>query len=446
MTKPGIPQCRRWFGSLLLTALLYLPSGPRCAAQPPEAPAAQPRPLTVEAVVEQVIARNPTLAQMTAAWQAASARYPQARSLDDPMFGAMVGPASIGSRDVDFAYRLEVAQKFPFPGKRQLRGQAALAEAGAAGNEVDEARLQLTEAAVGAFADYFVVTRSLAITEENLRLLQLFRQNALDRLKAKQVTLQDVRQAEVEIGKQQDRQLELEQLRQVAVARLNTLMHLPPDAPLPPPPASLPAAAPPADAATLRAAALARRPDLLALNNRLAAEEANLGLARKEYYPDVEVVGAYDAFWQPRERDLRPMVGVRLNLPVYLDRRRGAVNEAQAKIAQRRAEVARLIDTIQFQVQEAFAQVDRSAKSVRLYQQTILPAAESNVKLAIDAYTTVRIPFLSLLEAQRSAVGLRERYYETVAEYLRRRATLERVTGGPLPQPGERPQPAPEQR
>src|SRR6266403_1001608 len=50
--------------------------------------------LSVDALVEQVLARNPSLAQMVAAWQAASARYPQVRSLDDPMLSGMVAPAS----------------------------------------------------------------------------------------------------------------------------------------------------------------------------------------------------------------------------------------------------------------------------------------------------------------------------------------------------------------
>src|SRR5262245_7696603 len=45
--------------------------------------------LSIDALVEQVLARNPSLAQMTAAYEAASARNPQAISLDDPMFGTM---------------------------------------------------------------------------------------------------------------------------------------------------------------------------------------------------------------------------------------------------------------------------------------------------------------------------------------------------------------------
>src|SRR5712692_10264914 len=129
------------------------------APNPEPLPFAGMSELAVDAVIEQVVARNPSLAQMTAAWQAASARYPQVTSLDDPMFGATVAPASIGSDNVEFGYRLEVSQKLPFPGKLGLRGQSAQAEAAAASNEVDDMRLQLIESAKSSFYEYYLVTR-----------------------------------------------------------------------------------------------------------------------------------------------------------------------------------------------------------------------------------------------------------------------------------------------
>src|SRR5262249_54399165 len=52
--------------------------------------------LSADALVEQVLARNLSLAQMAAAWQAALARYPQVTSLEDPMFGTTLAPGSIG--------------------------------------------------------------------------------------------------------------------------------------------------------------------------------------------------------------------------------------------------------------------------------------------------------------------------------------------------------------
>jgi outer membrane protein TolC len=138
-------------------------------------------------------------------------------------------------------------------------------------------------------------------------------------------------------------------------------------------------------------------------------------------------------------RDLATMLGVRLNLPVYRGRRCGAVAEAEARVAQRRAELAKQTDQVNFQVQEAYARLQRSDQSVRLYQKTILPAAEKNVKSAEAAYTTGKIPFLTLIEAQRNLVGLRDRYYETLADYFRRRAALERAIGGPVGHQAERP-------
>jgi outer membrane protein TolC len=372
---------------------------------------------------------------MVAAWQAAAARYPQVTSLDDPLFGGTLGPASIGSKEVDFAYRLEVSQKYPFPGKLALRGQSALAETSAAGQEVEDVRLQLVESARNAFYDYYLVYRALAVNEEGLRLLREFRENAETRYRAGLVPQQDVLQADVEIGRQRERQLLLERLRQVAIARLNTLLHLPPDLPLPPPPAEVRLGEALSEAHVLRAGALARRPDLRALADRIAAEEAALGLAHKEFYPDFDVMAAYDAFWQPREKDLRPMLGVRLNLPVRKARRQAAVTEAGARVWQRRAELDRLTDQVNYEVQQAYAQVSESEQTVRLYDQTILPAARENVRAAQAAYVTGRIPFLSLIEAQRNLVELRDRYYEALADYHRRRATLERVMGGPLQPP-----------
>jgi outer membrane protein TolC len=389
--------------------------------------------LSVDALVEQVLARNPSLTQIAAAWQAASARYPQVTSLDDPMLGAMLAPASIGSDDVEFGYRLEVSQKLPFPGKRELRGESALAEAAAAGREVEDMRLQLIESARHSFFEYYLVSRAIAVNEENLRLLKSFREEAKTRYEKAIVPEQDVFQADVELGRQQERGLTLERMRKVAIARINTLLHLPPESPLPPPPERLTISdvLPPLE--VLRGLALDRRPDLQALVDRIRAEEASLGLAHKEFYPDVEVTAAYDTIMgNGPMRDLAPQVGMRLNLPVCKARREGAIAEAQARIVQRRAELDSRIDQVNLQVQEAYEQVVESERIVRLYEKTILPAARNNVDAARSAYEARQVPFLSLIEAQRNRVMLLDRSYEALAEYFRRRATLERVAGGPF--------------
>ena len=391
--------------------------------------------LTVEAVVDQVLARNPSLSQMIAAWQAASARYPQVTALEDPMFLYAMAPATIDSRNVqDFGYRVEVSQKFPWCGKRALRGQGALAEASAARSDVEDMRLQLIEGARLAFYDYYLVGRALAVNTENLKLLREFRTTAETRYRTGLVTLQDQLQAEVEIGRQQERQVALERMRSVSMARLNTLMHRSPAALLPSPPEKieLPGTLP--EVAVLLAQAQAQRPDLRALVDRLGADRTAVALAHKEYGPDVEVMAAYDTMMgNGPMRDLAPQVGVRVNLPLWQKKRLAGVAEAEARLAQRQAEWARRVDEVHFEVQQAFEQVRQSDRTVALYDKTILPAARANVQAARSAYETGKIPFLSLIEAQRNQVMLRDRFYEALADAWRYRATLQRATGEPMP-------------
>src|SRR5687768_7677195 len=115
-------------------------------------------------------------------------------------------------------------------------------------------------------------------------------------------------------------------MQQVAVARINTLLHREADRPLPGPPTRLNGVgeAPPAE--LLQQLAIERRPDLAAIGARIREEQANVALAAREFYPDLEIVGRYDAFWQ--EHPLRTSVGMNVNVPIYRERRRAAVREA----------------------------------------------------------------------------------------------------------------------
>jgi outer membrane protein, heavy metal efflux system len=93
------------------------------------------------------------------------------------------------------------------------------------------------------------------------------------------------------------------------------------------------------------------------------------------------------------------------------------------------------LNQVRLQVQEAYEQLLESERIVALYDKSLLPAAQQYVKAAQSAYVNAKTPFLSLIEAQRSVVNVRERYFEATADYFRRRATLERVIGGPLDRP-----------
>ena len=231
--------------------------------------------LSVDQLVAEVQGRNPSLQAASAAWQAAADRYPQAVSLEDPMFTCMVAPTS-GLGGDNGGWMVQGSQKLPWPGKRALRGSAASAEADAMQGDIGDTRLRLSEAARTAFYDYYLARREMDVNTATHGLLKQFREIAWNKYQVNQAAEQDVLQADVELAALESRRAELTRDEQVAVARINTLLHREANRPLPPPPAKVATADSLPAAEALQQTAARARPDLYAAQSRIRAEEANL--------------------------------------------------------------------------------------------------------------------------------------------------------------------------
>jgi outer membrane protein TolC len=380
--------------------------------------------LSVEQLVVEVEACNPSLQAASAAWRAAAQRYPQAVSLEDPMVGLMISPGGVGM-DQGGGWMVEASQKIPWAGKRALRGSAARAEADAMKGDLGDTRLRLYETAAMAFFDYYLARREADVNASSRKLLAEFRGIAKNRYEVGQATEQDVLQADVELAALESRRTEIARDESVAIARINTLLHREPHCPLPPPGQVAALGTLPAAEELLDSAAAAR-PDLFAQQARIRAEEANLSLACKEYYPDLNLKAKYDAFMP---EDMRPEVGVELNVPLRSARRSAAVCEASERLQQRRAEYQALLDQVRFEVQSAFDRATQGRQVIRLYEEKILPATERSLQSAQSNYTSGKLDFLRLLDAERQLYAQREMYYQAIAEYHRRLAELSRAVG-----------------
>ena len=148
-------------------------------------------------------------------------------------------------------------------------------------------------------------------------------------------------------------------MRQIVIARINTLMHLPPDNPLSQPPTQIHVTDSLPEAAALRTTALAQRPDLRAAGEHESTLTSQPGPGKVAEFviPDFTPFAMYDRFMgnTSDSQPLATMIGVSMNVPVRRDKRFAAVSEAQARLNQRRAELEKQIDLVNFQVQEVFA-------------------------------------------------------------------------------------------
>ena len=156
-------------------------------------------------------------------------------------------------------------------------------------------------------------------------------------------------------------------------------------------------------------------------------KSARVGLARREYFPDITVTGSYNRLWQ--KRDLRPFVGLQLNVPLQIGRRKAAVEEAQARLEQVRHERFAIEDEVRLGVQSGADRLAEAGHVLRLFRDRLIPAAADQVAAARSGFETGRNSFLALIDAERNLLSVELGYEKALASLGQRRAELDQELG-----------------
>lgn len=371
-------------------------------------------------LVAAVLARNPDLDVARATWRAAVAAYPSAVTLDDPMASYGVAPFSIGS-DVPFGQRIEINQKLPWPGKRKLRGDAAIADGEAMQADYESLRLDLAEATVQAFDDLYIAARALEINHHHRELLDRIEKSAMAQYTAGHASQQDPIEAHTHILELERERLMLEKQQRVAIVMLNRLLHRKPDAELPPPPARL------VVAASTPAEAGHAHPKQVAASARIRARQADLDEANLAFYPDFEVMGSYDSMWNTWQH--RWMIGIGIEIPLQRGKRRADLERARAEKAKAAAELSSVTSTLEEGRERARREVDEATKSLDLYEKQLLPTARERIDAALAGFTAGQNPFSTVVMAEHALRDVELAIERTRADLDHQLATLSRLEG-----------------
>ena len=183
---------------------------------------------------------------------------------------------------------------------------------------------------------------------------------------------------------------------------------------------------------SLIALAMMRRAELRAATLEAEAGAAEARLAGAERIPTPVVTGGYKHERLSTGESLDGFVaGVSLALPLW-DRRSGAVQAARAEAARRDAEVEVLRRQTTREVRSAFEAHRVLAEQLDLLQDHLGGDASKARRAAEAAYTEGEISLLEWLDSVRAYQEVEATFATLWAEYIARRAALERGTGATL--------------
>ena len=373
-------------------------------------------------------------AEMEAAfhrWRAALERIPQAESLPDPRFTYRHFLEEVETRVGPQRNAFEISQMFPWFGKLELAGDVAAQAALAAKERYEAVKLSVFFEVKEAYYEYYYLARSIAVTQENLQLLQHAENVARARFGAAGGSHPDVIRAQVEIGKLEDQLATLRDLIEPIVARLNAAMNRPVEAPLPTP-EPVEATEVTFDEDDLLKRLEYTNPQLQALGHDVERYRKVAELAKKQYAPDITIglnyidIGSSDRASRFSDNGQDAIGGMlSLNIPIWHKKYRSAVQEA-------RLERTDATNRLKAQLQMALYRLRDAGRKLDLYADALIPKATESLEVTEQAFRAGDATFLDLIDAQRTYLEFELALAEALANHEKALARIVMLVGAEL--------------
>lgn len=412
-------------------------SGPQVGAQiVNDAASTAPRQqvLALDEVVKRALAQNPAVESAAHTVAAQRAKVPQAKALPDPTVGigwmGNIQPFSVQTGDPSSYRSVSAMQMLPFPGKLSLRSQIAGKEADASQWDLEAVRRRVVADIKAAYYDYWYYDKAIQTTQQNRELLTKLTEIAEARYRVGKGMQADVLRSQVEISMLLQKLTTLEQQRNTAQARLNTLMSRGPDEPLPP--AADITGASPLNYSLEDLYKLAREndPEYQRMEKMVERNQVAINLAHKDYLPDLTVGYMFEQ--RPQLPDMNGMTFT-VNVPVfYRSKQREEVRQAkEEELSAAKARDNRQ-NELYFDLKQNYLAAKASENLLKLLSQGVVPQSSLALESSMSAYQVGNVDFLTLIGNFTTVLDYETDYFRELANYQTALARMEALTGAQL--------------
>ena len=388
--------------------------------------------LTLRAALEHGTQNNPQLQAAFNQWKGAEENIAVQKGLPDPTLSYGYYFESVETKTGPQNQRFGLDQKIPGFGKLSMKKAIATDLAAATGARYQRERLHLDFIITRAYAELYYLKRSTEITEDRIRLIQNLEEVARTRYKAG-APMAAILQAQVELGRLEDRRSSLAHLRAPQTARLNAALNRPAEAQLSWP-ADLPYQSIETDADALHLKVRSTSPELAELGHRIAQGDHQIKLAQRERLPDfsigIQYIDTGDSATPITDSGNNPVIGtVGITLPIWFGKNRAKIESAAYRKTAAQLTLENRTQTLDADIRQALFQLNDADRKINLYKESLIPKAEQSMEVNRKGYEAGHMEFINLIDAERMLLEFELAHERARADHLIHRAELGQLTG-----------------
>ncbi|MFA4915784.1 MAG: TolC family protein [Syntrophales bacterium] len=382
-------------------------------------------------LVEEALKNNPEIRAVQSRVEAAKYAIPQAKSLPDPM--VMFGYRNVGwnrytyGEMSDAGWMFGASQTFPFPGKLSLKGE--IAEKGVESLQAlyEATRLKTIAQVKELYYDLFFAHKSIDLIHAKTALFSRIEEAALARYSTGMAPQQEVIMAQTEKYMLLEKEEMLNQKMQAQEAMLISVLGRTDNTPLGRP-VETTATVFNLSLEELQGKACKQSPQIQSGGKMIAATEAKVKAAQKEYYPDFTINaqvdkkgGMFEDMWS---------LSSTINIPLYFrTKQRQGVMEALASLSEARSNLESTRLMIASALRDNYSMLKMSEKLMELYKNALLPKTYQDFELALAGYVSGKVEAITTISRLKSVLDYELLYWGQITEREKAIARMEAITG-----------------
>ncbi|WP_372796067.1 TolC family protein [Pontiella sp.] len=388
--------------------------------------------LTLQAALRYGAENNPKVQSAFHQWKGAEENIAVQKALPDPMLTYGYYFESVETKVGPQNQQFKLAQTIPGFGKISAKKAIAAAAAASMMEGYHQEKLNLDLMITQAYAELYYLKRSIDITGDSISLMQELEQVARTRYRSGS-PMAPLLQAQVELGRLEDRLASLNDLREPRVARLNAALNRPVNAPLPWP-ADLPYSVVEVDETRLLSELNRTSHELAALVHNVEQGSHRVQLARRERLPDftlgVQYIQTGDSSTPVTDSGKDPIIGtIGINLPLWPGKNRARVAAADYQKTAAQLTLENREQTLDADIQQTLYKLRDADRQINLYKDSLIPKAEQSLEVNRKAFEAGQMEFINLIDAERMLLEFELSHERALANHLKYRAELSMLTG-----------------